>query len=111
LDALGTVTPRFAGAENPADHLLLAHIPDTPPYFEPVSHDDSCDYRTGRRQASPPPYRLDAIYCISLQEQPHRTRERAGLGREGINAPGRNTCGCPLSSEGNPQPFRRRMSR
>ena len=46
-----------------------------PPYFEPVSHDNSCDYCTGRRLPRALPYPLDAIYCISLQEQPHRTRE------------------------------------
>ncbi len=45
------------------------------PYFESVAHDECCDYCTGRRLGSPLPYPIDAIYCISLQEQPHRTRE------------------------------------
>jgi hypothetical protein len=45
------------------------------PYFEPVSHDDSCAYCTGGRLPASLPKPLDAIYCISLQEQPHRTRE------------------------------------
>jgi len=44
------------------------------PYFEPTLHDDSCAYCTGRLAVSLPKA-LDAIYCISLQEQPHRTRE------------------------------------
>jgi hypothetical protein len=44
------------------------------PYFERVSHDDSCAYCTGRRPIASLPKALDAIYCISLQEQPHRTR-------------------------------------
>lgn len=46
-------------------------------YFEPVPYSDSCAYCTGRRSATPLPKSLDAIYCISLQEQPHRTREAA----------------------------------
>ena len=45
------------------------------PYFERISHDDSCAYCTGRRLATHLPDTLDAIYCISLQEQPHRTRQ------------------------------------
>lgn len=45
------------------------------PYFEPVARDDSCAYCTGRRRPAPLPKSLDAIYCISLQEQPHRTRQ------------------------------------
>ena len=44
-------------------------------YFEPVPHDDSCEYCAGRRRAAPLPEPLDAVYCISLQEQPHRTAE------------------------------------
>jgi hypothetical protein len=43
-------------------------------YFEQVAHDDSCRYCTGNRSATSLPQALDAIYCISLQEQPHRTR-------------------------------------
>ena len=50
---------------------------DRLPYFEPVPRDESCAYCSGRRQAAPLPYPLDAIYCISLQQQPHRTREAA----------------------------------
>ncbi len=59
------------------------------PYFEPVAHDDSCAYCTRRRPTSLPKT-LDAIYCISLQEQPHRTRQavahfhRVGLCRHVI---------------------------
>ncbi len=45
------------------------------PYFEPVSHDDSCVYCSGRRPVASLPKTLDAIYCISLQEQPRRTRQ------------------------------------
>lgn len=45
------------------------------PYFEPVAHDDACAYCSGRRATTPLPKTLDAIYCISLQEQPYRTRE------------------------------------
>ena len=44
-------------------------------YFEPVAPDDACVYCTGRRPAAALPSTLDAIYCISLQEQPHRTRQ------------------------------------
>jgi hypothetical protein len=44
------------------------------PYFEPAAHDDSCAHCTGRRRTTPLPETLDAVYCISLQEQPHRTR-------------------------------------
>jgi GR25 family glycosyltransferase involved in LPS biosynthesis len=46
-------------------------------YFEPVAHDDACDYCTGRRPIVPLPVPLDAVYCISLQEQPQRTRRAA----------------------------------
>lgn len=44
-------------------------------YFESVPHDESCDYCTGRRPIVPLPNPVDAIYCISLQEQPYRTAE------------------------------------
>ena len=44
------------------------------PYFESVPHDDACAYCSGQRPTVPLPPPLDAIYCISLQEQPHRTR-------------------------------------
>lgn len=44
-------------------------------YFEPVAHDASCDYCCGRRPTAPLPSPVDAVYCISLQEQPHRTRQ------------------------------------
>jgi hypothetical protein len=44
-------------------------------YFESIPHDDSCAYCTGRRSVTPLPKPVDAIYCISLQEQPHRTRQ------------------------------------
>jgi len=43
-------------------------------YFESVPRDEACAYCSGRRPTVPLPAPLDAIYCISLQEQPHRTR-------------------------------------
>jgi GR25 family glycosyltransferase involved in LPS biosynthesis len=46
-------------------------------YFEPVPHDNACDYCAGRRPITPLPAPLDAVYCISLQEQPHRTQAAA----------------------------------
>jgi GR25 family glycosyltransferase involved in LPS biosynthesis len=46
-------------------------------HFETVPHNDSCAYCTGHRPVTPLPEPLDAIYCISLQEQPHRTRQAA----------------------------------
>jgi GR25 family glycosyltransferase involved in LPS biosynthesis len=46
-------------------------------YFEPVPHDDSCAYCSGRRVTAPLPAPLAAVYCISLQEQPHRTAAAA----------------------------------
>ena len=52
---------------------ITFYLSDMQPYFEPVAHDDSCAHCTGRRSTSLPKT-LDAIYCISLQEQPHRTR-------------------------------------
>jgi hypothetical protein len=45
------------------------------PYFEPLPRDQTCAYCNGRSVAAPLPKPLDAIYCISLQEQPHRTRQ------------------------------------
>lgn len=44
-------------------------------YFESVPRDEYCDYCAGRRSIVPLPKPVDAIYCISLQEQPHRTRQ------------------------------------
>jgi hypothetical protein len=46
-------------------------------YFEGLAHEEACDYCAGRRRVSPFAPGLDAIYCISLQEQPHRTAEAA----------------------------------
>jgi hypothetical protein len=43
-------------------------------YFESIKRDDACPYCNGRRAATPLPAPLDAVYCISLQEQPHRTQ-------------------------------------
>lgn len=54
---------------------LIFSSKDMQPYFEPVAPDESCVYCTGRRRAHSLPGALDAIYCISLQEQPHRTRQ------------------------------------
>jgi hypothetical protein len=44
-------------------------------YFESVAQDSSCAYCTGLRSVAPLPEPLDAIYCISLQEQPQRTQQ------------------------------------
>jgi hypothetical protein len=46
-------------------------------YFAALAHEEACDYCAGRRRASALAPDLDAIYCISLQEQPHRTAEAA----------------------------------
>jgi hypothetical protein len=43
------------------------------PYFESIPVDAACSYCTGRLAVAPLPAPLDAVYCISLQEQPHRT--------------------------------------
>jgi hypothetical protein len=56
---------------NIGDHCILS----MQPYFERISHNDSCAYCTGRRLVTRLPKALDAIYCISLQEQLHRTRQ------------------------------------
>jgi hypothetical protein len=45
-------------------------------YFEAVAREETCDYCTGRR-AMARTVDVDRIYCISLQEQPHRTAEAA----------------------------------
>jgi hypothetical protein len=44
-------------------------------YFAALAHEEACDYCAGRRRASPLAPDLDAIYCISLQEEPHRTAQ------------------------------------
>lgn len=41
------------------------------PRFEPISPDPSCDFCCGRRQSAA--IGVDAVYCISLLEQPART--------------------------------------
>jgi len=43
--------------------------------FEPVAREAACDYCAGRRGATR--LAFDAIYCISLQEQVHRTAAAA----------------------------------
>ena len=43
------------------------------PYFESIPVDAACSYCTGRLAVAPLPAPLNAVYCISLQEQPHRT--------------------------------------
>jgi len=59
-------------------------------YFESLARDERCDYCTGRRQVTTLAPGLNAIYCISLQEQPHRTTKAAaqfhalGLCREAL---------------------------
>ena len=46
-------------------------------YFEALARDEWCDYCAGRRHAATLAPGLTAIYCISLQEQPHRTAQAA----------------------------------
>jgi hypothetical protein len=45
------------------------------PRFEPISPDPSCDFCCGRRQAAA--IDVDAVYCISLVEQPARAARAA----------------------------------
>ena len=42
-------------------------------YFELLPREEWCDYCAGRRHVATLAPNLTAIYCISLQEQPHRT--------------------------------------
>jgi len=59
-------------------------------YFESLARDAQCDYCAGRRQVTTLAPGLNAIYCISLQEEPHRTIKAAaqfhalGLCREAL---------------------------
>ncbi|HEY6996063.1 MAG TPA: hypothetical protein VH397_20360 [Xanthobacteraceae bacterium] len=46
-------------------------------YFASLPREESCDYCAGRRGVAPLAPGLGATYCISLQEQPHRTAEAA----------------------------------
>jgi hypothetical protein len=46
-------------------------------YFESLARDERCDYCAGRRHVGTLAPDLTAIYCISLQEQPHRTAKAA----------------------------------
>jgi hypothetical protein len=46
-------------------------------YFEATPHDESCDFCTKRSPIAPLPAPIDAAYCISLQEEPHRARQAA----------------------------------
>jgi hypothetical protein len=46
-------------------------------YFEFLARDERCDYCAGRRYVGTLAPDLTAIYCISLQEQPHRTAKAA----------------------------------
>ena len=46
-------------------------------YFEPLPRQEWCDYCAGRRHVATLAPNLTAIYCISLQEQPHRTAKAA----------------------------------
>jgi hypothetical protein len=48
-----------------------------PAHFESLARDEWCDYCAGRRQVATLAPDLNAIYCISLQEQPHRTAKAA----------------------------------
>jgi hypothetical protein len=56
------------------------HEPPRLPFVEATSslkRDERCDYCAGRRQVATLAPDLNAIYCISLQEQPHRTAKAA----------------------------------
>jgi hypothetical protein len=46
-------------------------------YFESLARDERCDYCAGRRRVATLAPDLNAIYCISLQEQPYRTAKAA----------------------------------
>jgi hypothetical protein len=46
-------------------------------YFESLARDERCDYCAGRRHVGTLAPDLTAIYCIALQEQPHRTAKAA----------------------------------
>ena len=46
-------------------------------YFESLARNKRCDYCADRRQATTLAPGVNAIYCISLQEQPHRTTKAA----------------------------------
>jgi len=46
-------------------------------HFEATPHDASCDFCTGRSPVTPLPEPIDAAYCISLQEEPHRAQQAA----------------------------------
>jgi hypothetical protein len=46
-------------------------------YFESLARDERCDYCAGRRHVATLAPNLNAIYCISLQEQPYRTAKAA----------------------------------
>ena len=56
----------------------------TGPYFAPVSRDEQCVYCNGRRRAATLAPDVQAIYCISLQEQP----QRAALAAAHLHATG-----------------------
>jgi hypothetical protein len=59
-------------------------------FFAPVPHDEHCAYCKGECRAATLAPDMQAIYCISLQEQPHRTAQavahfhRTGLCRQVI---------------------------
>ena len=46
-------------------------------YFESLARNERCDYCAARRQVTTLAPVVNAIYCISLQEQPHRTTKAA----------------------------------
>lgn len=46
-------------------------------YFEPIAHAEGCVFCGGQRSRLSLSPAIEAIYCISLQEQPHRTRAAA----------------------------------
>lgn len=48
-------------------------------YFEPVARSSDCPYCTGSCDVQPLKPIADAAYCISLQEQPHRTVAASAL--------------------------------
>jgi hypothetical protein len=82
-------------------------------YFESLARDEGCDYCAGRRQVATLAPDLNAIYCISLQEQPHRTAKaaahpnplRRGKSRPPVSSPsGRSAAPIPRGWADNKKP-------
>jgi hypothetical protein len=47
------------------------------PRFEPIEMRADCDYCNGRLEGAPRSSPIDAVFCISLQDAPERTRKAA----------------------------------